>query len=76
MQEAAEIAGGSWTVFQQLGVQLVAILIAIVYAAFGTWLILIVLSRFMNIRATEEAENKGLDSYFHGEKGYGMINPN
>ncbi len=76
MQEAAEIAGGSWSTWQQLGVQIVAILIAIGYAAFGTWLILFILNKFIRIRVSEEAENKGLDNYFHGEKGYGMINPN
>ncbi|XOV95343.1 MAG: ammonium transporter [Bacteroidota bacterium] len=76
MNDAAESAGGSWTVLQQLGVQVVAILIAIAYAAIGTLLILFVLNKIMPIRVNEEAENKGLDSYYHGEKGYGMITPN
>ncbi len=76
MEEAATLAGGSWTVLQQLGVQVVAILIAIVYAALGTLVILFVLDKIIRIRVSEEAENKGLDNYYHGEKGYGMINPN
>tara|TARA_Y100001972_G_C7661485_1_gene333701 strand:+ start:1496 stop:2821 length:1326 start_codon:yes stop_codon:yes gene_type:complete len=76
MTEAAELAGGSWTIAQQLGVQIVAILIAVVYAAGGTLLILFVLNKIMKVRVNEEAENKGLDNYYHGEKGYGMINPN
>ncbi|MEQ8555395.1 MAG: ammonium transporter [Cyclobacteriaceae bacterium] len=76
MTEAAELAGGSWTITQQLGVQIVAILIAVFYAAGGTLLILFVLNKLMKVRVNEEAENKGLDNYYHGEKGYGMINPN
>ncbi len=76
MAEAAELAGGTWTIGQQLGVQVIAILIAIAYAAGGTWIILFVLNKLMKIRVNEEAENKGLDNYYHGEKGYGMINPN
>ncbi len=76
MTEAAELAGGSWTITQQLGVQIVAILIAVAYAAGGTLLILFVLNKIMKVRVNEEAENKGLDNYYHGEKGYGMINPN
>ena len=76
MQEAASLAGGSWTITQQLGIQIVAILIAIAYAAVGTLVILFVLNKILKIRVSEEGENKGLDHYYHGEKGYGMINPN
>lgn len=75
MQEAAAAAGG-WTTFQQLGVQCAAVGIAIVYAGAGTLLILFVLSKFMKVRSDEEGEMKGLDNYYHGERGYGMINPN
>jgi len=73
---AANAEGGTWTVMQQLGVQALAVGIAIVYAAVGTLLILFILSKIMKVRATEEAEMKGLDSYYHGERGYGMTNPN
>ena len=76
MADAAVLAGGSWTVWQQLGVQVLAVAIAIGYAVVGTLLILFVLDRFMKLRATDEAEMKGLDNYYHGERGYGMINPN
>ena len=76
MAAAAANTEGGWTVMQQLGVQALAVLIAIVYAAVGTWLILFVLSKIMRLRSTEEAEMKGLDSFYHGERGYGMINPN
>jgi len=76
MREAATAAGGSWTMFQQLGVQLAAVGIAIAYSAVGTLIILFLLNKVVKLRATEEAEMKGLDNFYHGERGYGMINPN
>ncbi|WP_276371978.1 ammonium transporter [Chryseolinea sp. H1M3-3] len=75
MADAASIAGGSWTAFQQLGIQALAVLMAVAYSAFGTLVILAILNRFTKIRANSEAEMKGLDNYYHGERGYGMINP-
>ena len=76
MAAAAEKAGGSWTMWQQFGVQLTAVGIAIAYAAVGTLIILYILNKFVKIRSSEEAEMKGLDNYYHGERGYGMVNPN
>lgn len=75
MAEAAATAGGSWSVFQQLGIQALAVVMAIAYSAFGTLVILVVLNKLMKIRSTSEAEMKGLDNFYHGERGYGMINP-
>ncbi len=74
MAEAAT-AAGSWTVWQQLGVQASAVGIAIVYAGIGTWIILVVLNKIIPLRANAEAEMRGLDNYYHGERGYGMTNP-
>ncbi|HZB14984.1 MAG TPA: hypothetical protein VE467_18215, partial [Chryseolinea sp.] len=65
----------TWTAFQQLGIQALAVLMAIAYSALGTLIILVVLNKFMKIRSNSEAEMKGLDNYYHGERGYGMINP-
>jgi len=75
MADAASIAG-SWSVMQQLGVQALAVIIAIGYAAAGTWIILVVLNKFVPIRSNAEGEMRGLDNYYHGERGYGMTNPN
>lgn len=75
MADAAASAGGSWTVMQQLGVQATAVLIAIAYAAIGTLVILLGLNQILKFRSTNEAEMKGLDNFYHGERGYGMINP-
>jgi ammonium transporter, Amt family len=74
MAEAATAVEG-WSTLQQLGVQALAVVIAIVYSAAGTWLILFVLNKIIHIRSSEEGEMKGLDNYYHGERGYGMINP-
>jgi Amt family ammonium transporter len=68
-------AAGSWSVMQQLGVQVMAVLIAIVYAGVGTWIILVVLNKIMRIRSSAEEEMRGLDNSYHGERGYGMTNP-
>ncbi|MFN8340557.1 MAG: ammonium transporter [Cyclobacteriaceae bacterium] len=75
MAEAATAAGGSWTMWQQLGVQLAAVGIAIAYAGIGTWVILFLLNKVVKLRSTPEAEMKGLDNFYHGERGYGMVNP-
>jgi Amt family ammonium transporter len=75
MAEAAT-AAGSWSMIQQLGVQALAVVIAIAYAGVGTLGILFVLNKFVPIRSNGEGEMRGLDNYYHGERGYGMTNPN
>ena len=65
----------SWNTMKQLGVQSLAVVIAIGYSAVGTFIILFILHKTIGMRSTEEGEMKGLDSYYHGERGYGMINP-
>lgn len=76
MEDAAEAAGGSWTVWQQLGVQTVAVLIAIVYAAVVTLVIVFVVDKIFKFRSSDKEEMQGLDLAYHGERGYGMLNPN
>ena len=75
MANAAEAAGGSWSIWQQLGVQAVAVGIAIGYAALLTLAIIFVVNKLVGFRASTEAEMQGLDHYYHGEQGYGMLNP-
>ncbi len=75
MTEAAELAGGSWTMWQQLGVQALAVLIAIVYAAVVTLILLVLIERTMGLRSNAESEMQGLDDAYHGERGYGMLSP-
>jgi ammonium transporter, Amt family len=75
MNEAALAAGGSWSVWQQLGIQATAVGIAIAYAAIVTLIIIFIVNKILGFRASTEAEMQGLDHYYHGEQGYGMLNP-
>lgn len=76
MEEAAVLAGGDWTVVQQLGVQIAAVLIAIAYAGVLTYILLVIVSKTTGLRSSESSEMAGLDNSYHGEHGYGMLNPN
>ncbi len=75
MADAAAIAGGKWNLWNQLGTQAIAVTIAIVYAAVMTYIIIWVLDRFIKLKSTETDEMSGLDRAYHGERGYGMLNP-
>jgi Amt family ammonium transporter len=75
-EAAAASSDGTWTVWNQLGVQALAVGIAVAFAAAMTFAIIFVLSRFMKFRSTEDDEMAGLDRTYHGERGYGMLNPN
>ena len=66
---------GDWNVWKQLGVQALAVSIAVVYAALMTMLIIFILNRFTKFKSSETDEMAGLDRSYHGERGYGMLNP-
>jgi ammonium transporter, Amt family len=74
MAEAVRLAGGTWTVLQQLGVQAAGVGVTIVYSAAVTWLILIFVTRTFGFRLDEKSEMAGMDHSLHGEHGYGLIN--
>jgi len=75
MASAAEAAGGSWTIGQQFGVQATAVGIAIAYAAILTFVLIFLINKFVGFKASTEAEMQGLDHTYHGEQGYGFLNP-
>jgi Amt family ammonium transporter len=75
LDNAASAAGGTWGVFHQLGVQAVAVLVAIAYAALVTLVILVLVQKVVGLRADVTEEMRGLDLSIHGEHGYGMVNP-
>jgi Amt family ammonium transporter len=75
MADAATIAGGSWTVWNQLGIQALAVVIAVGYAAGMTFLIIFALNKVVKFKSSEADEMAGLDRSYHGERGYGMLNP-
>jgi Amt family ammonium transporter len=68
--------GGSWTIWNQFGVQALAVVIAIVFQRYDILIILLVnkVVRF-KFKASEDDEMAGLDRSYHGERGYGMLNP-
>jgi Amt family ammonium transporter len=72
---ASSAANGSWTIWNQLGIQAFAIIIAIAYAAIMTFILIYVINKFVKFKSSEEDEMAGLDRSYHGERGYGMLNP-
>jgi len=75
MKEAASLAeGGTWTVIQQLGVQVVAVLISIAYATVLTLVIILFVDKVIGLKSPAISEMQGLDASYHGEHGYGMLN--
>lgn len=74
MAKAAKAAAGSWSVTDQLLVQVSAVAIAVVYAGAVTAGIVILVDKLFGLRAAENEEMSGLDHAYHGERGYGMLN--
>ena len=72
MQQAAASAGGSWTAWNQLIIQLKGLGSAIALAAVGTFLICHLVGKTTGFRISEQAELEGLDQSIHGEHGYGL----
>src|SRR5450759_2115207 len=75
MADAVAKAGGSWTVWNQLGIQALAVGIAIVYAGVMTFILIFLLNKVIKFKSSEDEEMAGLDRSYHGERGYGMLNP-
>ncbi|HZM13710.1 MAG TPA: ammonia channel protein, partial [Bacteroidales bacterium] len=75
MEEAAAAHGGSWTIWNQFGVQTLAVVVSIVFSAVMTFIIIFLLNKVIKFKSTEEDEMAGLDRSYHGERGYGMLNP-
>ena len=72
-QQAWRSKVGAW---QQLGIQVFAVIIAIGYAVVGTLLLVFLIDKIFGLKSTPEEEMQGLDHSYHGERGYGMLNPN
>jgi len=73
---AATAAGGSWTAWQQLGVQVAGVVATVVYSAIVSLILFIVVQRTLGLRLKQEGEMAGLDLALHGEHGYGLLNLN
>lgn len=76
MEDARAAAGGEWSILQQLGVQATAVGIAIAYSAVCTLILIFLIDKLFKIRSSDTDEMQGLDRSYHGERGYGMLNPN
>jgi len=76
MADAAAAAGGSWTAFQQLGVQVVGVASTATYTAIVSLLLFVVIDKTVGLRVADSKEMAGLDLALHGEHGYGILNPN
>ncbi|TLX76489.1 ammonium transporter [Labilibacter sediminis] len=77
MADAAAVsADGVWSVWDQFGVQLITVVIAIAYSVVLTLAIIWFVEKVFGLKSTDEEEMMGLDHAYHGERGYGMTNPN
>ena len=76
MAKAAITAGGSWTAWQQLGVQAAAVGITIAYCAGVTYVLAVLVQRLVGFRLEQDAEMAGMDQRLHAEQGYGLLNLN
>lgn len=56
--------GGGWSLF---GIEVLALLLAIVWASAFTWGSLHVINRFIKVKVTDEVQKAGLDIHMHGE---------
>jgi Amt family ammonium transporter len=70
----ADAAGtGTWTAWDQLGVQLLGMAATIALAAVGTVVIYFIVQKTVGFRLSEEREREGMDHSLHGEHGYGLV---
>ena len=58
---------GDW---HQLGVQVIATLVSVVFSAVVTFVLYKIVDRFVGIRVDKRVEEEGLDIYEHGESAY------
>ncbi len=67
---ASEAAGRTWTILEQLLIQLKGMGITILLAATATYIICIIVDKTIGFRIDQESEHIGLDQALHGERGY------
>jgi Amt family ammonium transporter len=70
MASASEAAGRTWTVFDQLLVQLKGLGATILLAGVATIILCVIVEKTVGFRLDEESEYRGLDQSLHGERGY------
>jgi Amt family ammonium transporter len=75
MQSASASANGSWSVFNQLSIQLLGLGATIGLAVIGTVVIVFAVEKTIGFRIDVQKEIEGLDQSLHGEHGYGLVYP-
>ncbi|NOX32945.1 MAG: ammonium transporter [Deltaproteobacteria bacterium] len=70
LSSASTLAGKTWTVWDQLLVQLKGLGATITLAALMTLIICIVVEKTVGFRMDQESELIGMDKVLHGERGY------
>ena len=73
MKSAAASAGGAWSCWNQLTIQLLGMGATIILAVAGTAIIVFIVEKTLGFRIDEQREIEGLDQSLHGEHGYGLI---
>jgi len=63
MEQASAASDGSWTIWNQLGVQSLAVLTAIAFSAVMTLVIIYLLDKFIKFKSSEKDEMAGLDRH-------------
>jgi len=76
LADAAAAAGGTWTAWQQLGVQAIGVAATGIYTAVVSLILFVIVQKTIGLRVADKGEMAGLDLALHGEHGYGMLNPN
>jgi Amt family ammonium transporter len=70
----ADAAGaGTWTAWNQLGIQLLGMIATIALAAVGTVVIYYIVEKTVGFRLGADKEQEGMDQSLHGEHGYGLV---
>ncbi|GAA0264878.1 ammonium transporter [Alteraurantiacibacter aestuarii] len=62
--------GSAESMMAQVGIQVVAVVVAIAWAAIGTLIVGLIVKAVIGLRVSEEAEVEGLDISEHGERAY------
>ena len=77
MAEAAQLAGGSWSVPAAIGsFRFSAVAITVLYAGAVSLILAVLVEKTVGFRTDDSQETAGLDHSLHGEHGYGLLNLN
>jgi ammonium transporter, Amt family len=71
--EKAVQAAGTWTLWNQLAVQLTGLGVTIALAGTGTAILYFIVEKTVGFRVDLQKEIEGLDQSLHGEHGYGLV---